>query len=338
MDSIFGRKKANRARGVSLSNDSELDERAIPYDRLTSSGRPPIPVSPNGRPTASMISAPMTNPTLTTEGTDLNIHSSLLRDRRRTPDSSVTDGDWSGTTLATNGAGPSRNTLTSDSRASLNTVSSGGSRPRERRRETDNSSVASGTTSYSTHHTAGSPTKSGNMGDFGNLSRPSSPRPTSSHRPTSSATLKSDFYRVSAAAAAKYAPSLATAASDISAHLAHFHLPHRNDEEFVFPRPENANDIETMFAQVKATRGMPENFNPNLDAKWTLVYQHELARWEDERRKMSEVKRQTAQGVVLGSPYSKDSPEWYLKKFMDMMITAKHLASLAVSLRTFPIG
>lgn len=338
MDSIFGRKKANRNRVTSLSNDPELDERAIPYDKLTSFGRPPIPVSPSGRPTASMISAPMTNPTLTAEGTDLNIHGGLLRDRRRTPESSVTDGDWSGTTLATNGAGPSRNTITSESRVSLNTVSSGGSRSKERRRETDNSSVVSGTTSYSTHHTPGSPTKSGNTGDFGNLSPPSSPRPASNHRPTSSATLKSDFYRLSAAAAAKYGPSFATAASDFGSHLAHIHLPHRNNEEFVFPRPENPHDIETMFAQVKATRGMPENFNPNLDAKWTLVYQHELSRWEDERRKMSEAKRQTALGVVPGNSYSKDSPEWYLKKFMDMTINAKHVASLAVSLRTLPIG
>jgi len=340
MDSIFGRKKASRPRGVSLTNDSELDERAIPYDRLTSYGRPPIPVSPSSRPIASMISAPMTNPTLTADGMDLNIHNGILRDRRRTPESSITD-DWSGTTLATNGSGPSRNTVTSDSRVSLNTVSSGGSRPKDRRRETDNSSVTSGTTSYSTHHThqtPASPTKSSNMGDFGNLSRPSSPRPTSNHRPTSSATMKSEFYRVSAAAAAKYAPSLATAASDIGSHLAHFHLPHRNDEEFNFPRPDNPNDIEAMFALVKATRGMPESFNPSLDAKWTLVYQHELSRWDDERRKLSEVRRQTAQGVVPGNSYSKDSPEWYLKKFMDMTITTKHVASLAVSLRTFPIG
>jgi cytokinesis protein len=149
-------------------------------------------------------------------------------------------------------------------------------------------------------------------------------------------TVKSDGHRTSPS---KYGTaSNPSSGSDLHAHLPHFHLPARSLDEFVFPRPENPADIEALFSQVKSTRGMPDNFNPDLDQKWMIVHNHEQLRWQEERAKIAQVKRQTAQGQNPTGVYSKDSPEWYLKKFMDMTVNSKHVASLAVSLRTLPLG
>lgn len=334
MDSLFGRKKASRPRGVSVANGNDLDT-AVPYDKLAPSSRSPLPTT-NGRPSASMISAPTTNPGLTADGTDLNFNSRRRGERGyKTPDSTTAE-DWSGTTLMTNGASSSRNTMASESRTSISTTSSGGRPVSGKRRETDTSSVVSGTSS---NPVPGSPQKY-NMSDFGNYGRPSSPRPgTTGTRPSSTATLKNDLYRYSAATVNKYAPQVAIAAGDIQDRLAHFHLAHHSQDEFSFPKPENPADIEAMFAQIKATRDMPESYDPPLDAKWSIVHSHEQLRWQEERSKMLKRAAAGAGGQTPGaSSYSKDAPEWYLKKFMDQTITPKHVSGLQVILRTSAIG
>jgi cytokinesis protein len=173
------------------------------------------------------------------------------------------------------------------------------------------------------------------MSDFGNLNGPPS-RPSSATRPSSTATLKNDIYRYSAATVNKYAPTMATAASDLQDRLSHFHLPIRGQEEFLFPKPENPADIEAMFAIIKSTRDMPDTYDPPLEQKWAIVHSNEQLRWQEERARMT--KRPGGVGALAGASISKDSPEWYLKKFMDMTITPKHVGSLAVSLRTLPIG
>ncbi len=63
MDTIFGRKKS-RLRQSSLSGQ---DLHSIPYDSVTPG--PPVSVSRQAN-----ISAPITNPTLTMNGTSLNVH------------------------------------------------------------------------------------------------------------------------------------------------------------------------------------------------------------------------------------------------------------------------
>src|ERR1700750_1843172 len=72
MDSIFGRKRA-KTRQSSISGFAELNESAsAPYDKLPSP-RSPLPVGTISQGiTAGFISAPITNPTLTTDGTELN--------------------------------------------------------------------------------------------------------------------------------------------------------------------------------------------------------------------------------------------------------------------------
>ena len=62
MDSLFGRKKG-RPRQGSVTGD--LSERSVPYDRLPSSPRAPVPVANTTQGIRSQISAPITNPTLT---------------------------------------------------------------------------------------------------------------------------------------------------------------------------------------------------------------------------------------------------------------------------------
>lgn len=112
--------------------------------------------------------------------------------------------------------------------------------------------------------------------------------------------------------------------------------------EFHFPRPSDS-EIDALFEDVKATRDLgPLNDKLSPDQKWLIVVSDEQARWiEDKKRAESEAARNRS--IMMGqtpaaSTYSKDSPEWYLKKFMDKTITHKHVASLCVSLRTMPVA
>jgi len=124
---------------------------------------------------------------------------------------------------------------------------------------------------------------------------------------------------------------------DAEHHLPQLHPAHSSDE-FHFPRPEDPADIEAYFAQVKATRSMSDSYNPDIEQKWRIIHNHEQLRWQEEKQKLAQVKRQTAQGHNPAGVYGKDTPEWYLKKFMDMTITSKQVTGLSVSLRTLPIS
>ena len=73
---IFGRKKI-RQRQTSSSEQDLVD--SVPYDRLGPASRSPIPVGTvsqglRASATGSTISAPITNPTLTSDGTELNYY------------------------------------------------------------------------------------------------------------------------------------------------------------------------------------------------------------------------------------------------------------------------
>ncbi len=78
--------------------------------------------------------------------------------------------------------------------------------------------------------------------------------------------------------------------------------------------------------------------------KWTLVHQDRLTEWQGEQKRRT-VARQTATGgqygremEMLANSEEEGTPEWFVKKVMDNSISAKQLQSLAVSLRTQPIG
>ncbi len=91
-----------------------------------------------------------------------------------------------------------------------------------------------------------------------------------------------------------------------------------------------------MFDEVQTNRSLGNSKQLNdlsIDHKWLMVYNDELERWREEKKRMARASRgHVAQGST------KDTPEWFLKKFMDHTILPKHVASLAVSLRTFPVS
>lgn len=94
-----------------------------------------------------------------------------------------------------------------------------------------------------------------------------------------------------------------------------------------------------MFERVRSERDIGEATNMTMEQKWGIVYAHEQDRWNNLKRKEAMIKKAAAgsgDGKAI-AVYSKDTPEWYLKKFMDQTITAKHVGSLTVSLRTLPI-
>ena len=88
MDSIFGRKRlAHKSRQPSLTG-FDLNERSVPYDKLGPAPRSPVPVGTVSQglrsgPTTSVISAPITNPTLTSNGTEFNIYQKNKADTQR---------------------------------------------------------------------------------------------------------------------------------------------------------------------------------------------------------------------------------------------------------------
>ena len=123
----------------------------------------------------------------------------------------------------------------------------------------------------------------------------------------------------------------------MQSHYSHAsHLTHRHNkaisDEFEFERPRDE-DVEVLFEQVRLRRDLGDMPSLSTDQKWQIVYNDEQLRWKEEKVREETTKKQsdTGQGPTT---YAKDSPEWYLKKFLDQTITPKQAASLLVSLRT----
>ena len=122
-----------------------------------------------------------------------------------------------------------------------------------------------------------------------------------------------------------------------------------NSEGFYLPRPTDEKVIEEQFVALMRRRGwqnLPDQAKRQMLAypsakKWTLVHQDQLADWQNEQKR-----RQNARQTVISSDGTHNilaradeegSPEWYVKRVMNDLITAKELGSLSVSLRTQPI-
>lgn len=328
MDSIFGRKsKAHKSRQPSLSG-LDLNERSVPYDKLGPAPRSPLPVGTvsqglrGGLPTTtSVISAPITNPTLTTNGTEFNLYNiqKSKADRERayalayeanaarpgSPTASVSTADSS--------------TLYNDSSSA--TITGIPKTPNKSRRSEASSS---------------SGRRSPTITDFGQF--PGSPATYAlpspglgGARPMSSATTATrmdGIYRGS-----RYAPSTSSESQPHFSHLSqHFYHRHGNQDDFSFPRPDNDEDIEALFENVKRTRDLGDMPNLSTEQKWHMVYNDEHIRWKEERTREDQTRKQTE----TGQPASivENTPEWYIKKFLDKTITAKQAGSLLVSLRS----
>jgi cytokinesis protein len=329
METIFGRKKP-RSRQVS----AELNERSVPYERVTQSGRTPLPVGTvsNGIRNAHLsqdISAPLQNPTLTRNGTEMNFAGRRSRAQRES-------GQSEGSQRPTS---PPASLYSANSMSS--NVSVNASRSTRHTMESSASSGASSVTPTSPYTTSsqrmrdveGTPRgRHSGMGDFGHLGSPTSssferfPYNGATVRPSSMATSRSD------PRSSRYPSSIFPSDTNLS----HGAVPHQPpkyasalDDEFRFPRPKTSREIEKMFDEVQTTRNIPNPKQLNdlsIEHKWLMVYNDELERWREEKRRMTEGKGQ-----------AKDSPEWFLKKFMDQTIQPRQVAGLAVSLRTMPV-
>lgn len=345
MDSIFGRRRP-RTRQSSIT-ESDLGGRSIPYDRLAPSAKSPMPVSPVsssfGR--ASGISAPITNPTLTDEGTDLNIRQLLRGKAQRYEVQYVQDAapiEWHtqreqqqvqlDLSVSPTKESPKTRSI-SDMSVSSSTLAGSLAYPTPRRKEVPSDATLSPSTTK------------GTMVDFGAYSPTPGPslerlNPTAqTQRTSSSRTTDASTVRP------RYASSVTSNGSDhtsVSSHLRdvipipgvrHSFHPF---EEFHFPRPQNPEEIEAMFGEIQ-TRLEVDGSRLGLEQKWLLVYNDAQIRWKEERTRQEQQRKSAAQGSSAQAVILKDSPEWYLKKFMDQTITAKHVGSLTVSLRTSPV-
>ena len=308
MDSLFGRKKS-RTRQSSISGQQEL--RSVPYDRV-----PPGPPVTIGRTSVSSnISAPTTNPTLTTNGTDLNVRtlqrSKVERDRAYAAVSAP----------ITRSGSPSASVLTDDSSTHRSeSTESFSSPPPATVRKLRQSGGSSGRRTPSIHDalqvlpplppTPFSPSGSASAASASAAIRPMSSSSTRSDNRSSRYTLQSESH-----------------SSHSHHHFPHFHRTGTMDD-FNFPRPENDAEIESLFENIVRTRDLGKLPPLTIDQKWHMVESDERIRWRDEKTKAKKVPEQSRPGG-----FEEGSPEWYLTKFLENSITPKGASGLLVSLR-----
>ena len=304
MDTIFGRKKS-RQRQSSLSQQ-DLGERSIPYDQLPAALRSPIPVATINQGIRG-ISAPNTNPSLTDSGTGMNNYT--MQQHRRLND--VPHKRPESSTISAPSTGFSNSSTLHDD---FNTPTPS---PRYVKMQAHRSELSF----------AG---RVSSNADSGQLSP--GDQSTTPSRPSSATTTKSDHNRSS-----RYAASVSSeGGSTYHHHHSISQLYHRfplSNDAFSFPRPETDAEIEALFENVKRTRDFPDlPRDLTVEQKWHMVYNDEHIRWGKEKQKEQQSRRQKDSGQ--STSVMPDSPEWYLKKFVDKTITAKQVQSLGVSLRS----
>lgn len=297
MATLFGLRKS-RPRQSSVSAQ-DLNERSVPYDK-TIPARSPIPVGTLSQGFRG-ISAPNTNPSLTTAGTEFNKFTTHRNRNDReeqlrpgSPTASASTADSS--TLYEEATGP----LYSPNKLPIVHPQTA------RMRRTEDSSPRS------------------QSQDFGQFPAPLHVQSSPLARPSSGTTLRSEANRYS-----KYAASLTS--SDGSPHIP-LHMHQRQaSESFHFPRPPTDEEVEVLFEKVKLNRGDPKGFtsNLNIDQKWELVRSDEHMRWIEQKRGQHSRKQNEP-----GQQIPHESPQWYIQKFMDRTITPKQASSLNVCLRS----
>jgi cytokinesis protein len=311
MDTLFNRRKTRSQARQASTSSQDLDEHSVPYDKLASPLPLPIGTTSQGL-RAPNISAPITNPTLTANGMELNKFALQRSKAERDRAYARQLNDYAP-------PGSPTSTFINESHSASSSVGGPSFSSPSRHMRSSEASLSSASSS---------------LADFGQIPPQNSyvgflSSPGSSLRPTSGVTSRLDTHRTS-----KHTGSLSS--SDSQSHqsplsqLSHFHLHNRHSgpDDFHFPRPENEEEIQALFENVKRTRDFPDMPNLSIDQKWHMVYNDEHIRWKE---RDDQAKRQ----VVSGQPPTiEGSPEWYIKKFLDKTITAKQAGSLLVSLRS----
>ena len=266
-----------------------------------------------------VISAPMTNPTLTANGTELNKFAMEKQRQLREQvyrEASPARQPESPTASISTAASSSTNfndTESSRSRSSTNV--------RRNRQSETAYTVTDATSPAATSHAATSP---------GSMSR--SFDMSGSSRPMSTITSNGGDDRRSS----RHVPTLSSFDSRHS-HLSHIssHMSRFSDrEEFVFPRPPDE-EIEALFENIRRDRGLGD-LALSMDQKWNIVHSDEQIRWKEDRQKEEQARKQSESRTPV--QLIEQTPEWYLRKFWDATITSKQAGGLLVSLRGKEVG
>src|SRR6267154_2938029 len=216
MDTIFGRKKS-RLRQSSLSSQ---DLHSVPYESVTPG--PPVPVSRQAV-VSNIISAPITNPTLTTNGTSLDVHSTQRSKAARERVYAAT------ATSTPRSSSPHASIVTDDSYTLYSESADSISNPHvSSARKLRQSGSSSGRRSPSSHDSFHSlppiPTTA-------TSSPPPPPSASTTLRPSSSSTTRSDNRS-----------SRSTFQTETHSSPSHHHFPHIHRHtplDFDFPRPND---------------------------------------------------------------------------------------------------
>ena len=311
MNTFLSRKK-NRPRQSSVSTASELGA-SKPYEELAPSPHSPIHVGTTSQAlrgsVPNVISAPITNPTLTTDGTELNLFTMHRSKQERD--------QLYNSHPATRQISP----MNSPSTAESSTLYSESDKTYSHHRSTTSvseTSVSSG--------------RSPSISDFGGYHQQRKGTNQQTTRPTSRTATRSDRMSTNTRSIVSDSPSQHHHSTHIGSAL-HAVRHGMLGEEFYFPRPNNDEDIEVLFQEIKRSLDLGDNMpNMTIDQKWQMVYNAEHLRWSEERRREQQTKKQAETGQ--SAPFVEGSPEWYMQRFMDRTITPKQASSLEVSLRS----
>lgn len=356
MDTLFRTKKSGRTSASSsnshsthLSSPTDLTG-SVPYNQLPTSYALPV-VGPSTLPyvrregtiSVNDVGAPSTNPNLGHDGQPFNLHGRppipppsprrSEKSRQSTRNSSTTD--------VSGRMSPDEEVLSptfrgihrSSSRQQQPMAEFGG--PRYNSRDTDTMSIRTVSSIGSNRMVP--------VGDLGRY-------PSFATDPRGSISNRSTHTLVTPRSGPPHpSPSLTSYSSNIAGS--------RLSEEFSFTRPPD-HEVDKLFEELLSSRNVDESTalsrssassqvniaktaaSLSTDIKWQMVESDRRARWdaakikqrkEDESvRSGKAAKRGTAAVVV------KNSPEWFLKKCLDGTLTADHVRTLSVSLRTQP--
>ena len=311
--SMFLTRKKNRPRQSSAETASELGA-SKPYEELAPSPRTPIHVGTTSQAlrgsVPSVISAPITNPTLTTDGTELNLYTMHRSKQERD--------QLYGSHPATRPISPLNSPSTADSPTIYN--------------ESDKTYSHHRSTTSVSETSVSSGRRSPSVSDFGGYHSQRRGSNQQTTRPTSRATTRSERMSMNTRSIISDSPSQHHHSTHIGNAL-HAARHGMQAEEFYFPRPDNDEEIEALFREIKRSLDLGDNMpNMTIDQKWQMVYNAEHLRWSEDRRREQQTKKQVETGQ--SAAFVEGSPEWYIQRFMDRTVTPKQASSLEVSLRS----
>jgi cytokinesis protein len=294
-DTISGRKNS-RLRQSSLSGQ---DLHTVPYESVTPG--PTVPVSRQA--VISNVSAPITNSTLTANGTTLNLHTAqpLRAARERISAATATSTPHprsSYASIVTNDSESS--TLYSEPTGSISNPPISSAR---KLRQSGSSSGRSSPSNHGSFHSLPPP-------PIQTTAFPSLPPP----QPSASATLRPSSFSTSRPDNRFSRSTFQTEPHSSHSHHLFPHLHRHNKLDFDSPRPSDE-EIEARIQTVERGFDLRTNLPPfTIDPKWSIV----------------------ESDVQLH--FTERPPEWYLVRFMERTITPKDASGLLVSLRGHELG